>query len=547
MWTLSETILPSLDAATTLIAQQQQPSSSPPRRAMHTSPPCSALGVVDLLTEASSIALPAGSSRRFWEVVEFRPDASVLETWKTPEVLGLHPRDVHLFTSDSGMGHPRAMILPRSNAILFRTEIARAVIYADKCVLFPAPRLQDTVRVAQSIKSALVQKSALPFELKVLESLLSETAQSFDKKSKRLSMVAETVLDDISKSFHGSAGELQRSLPIARKLTEVQHDVKETLEALAEVANYDDQLQALCLTDRAKALSAGLKSPFSKTSSSGGGSVGGGGGGGGGIGTNSSSSGSSSHPGGVVIGSGNDHKHDETHTHHHEYHPDRHMSTVSTGASASSSSSSASSTVVESESAAEALFASDIIHQQISKQATTPSTTTTTLGGSGEYSRGFQNGATAAGGGGGLHGGGSSGSGGAGGMLPPSPAAAAAAVIAARSPHMRMASRILETYEFRLMGTHSSLNEMIENMEQTRTVWHMQLDHQRNRVLRVNLLISIASLGGITCTLPAAFFGMNLDSGWEDIPGMFWPVVQGSVTTGLICAGLIYTYVLSLI
>ena len=38
---------------------------------------------------------------------------------------------------------------------------------------------------------------------------------------------------------------------------------------------------------------------------------------------------------------------------------------------------------------------------------------------------------------------------------------------------MRMASRILETYEFRMMGTHSALNEMLENMEQTRTVWHM--------------------------------------------------------------------------
>jgi hypothetical protein len=35
---------------------------------------------------------------------------------------------------------------------------------------------------------------------------------------------------------------------------------------------------------------------------------------------------------------------------------------------------------------------------------------------------------------------------------------------------------------------------------------------------------------------------MNLDSGLEDIPGLFWPVVQGSVTTGLVCAGLIYTY-----
>lgn len=34
-----------------------------------------------------------------------------------------------------------------------------------------------------------------------------------------------------------------------------------------------------------------------------------------------------------------------------------------------------------------------------------------------------------------------------------------------------------------------SLKEVLDNMDQTRTVWHMQLDHQRNRVLRINLLI----------------------------------------------------------
>jgi hypothetical protein len=79
-------------------------------------------------------------------------------------------------------------------------------------------------------------------------------------------------------------------------------------------------------------------------------------------------------------------------------------------------------------------------------------------------------------------------------------------------------------------------------MEQTRTVWHMTLDHQRNRVLRVNLLISMASLGGLLCTLPAAFFGMNLDNGVENVPGLFWPVVQGSVGLGVMGAGLMYGY-----
>ena len=40
------------------------------------------------------------------------------------------------------------------------------------------------------------------------------------------------------------------------------------------------------------------------------------------------------------------------------------------------------------------------------------------------------------------------------------------------------------------------MKEMLENIEQTRTVWHMQLDHQRNRVLRINLLIRWGGGGG---------------------------------------------------
>lgn len=230
-----------------------RPTTAPPlpltraARLLHSSAAPPALGVVDLLRDDVAVALPTGAQRSFWEVLEFRPDASVLETWKTPEVLGLHPRDVHLFASDSGMGQ-RAMIAARSNAILFRTEVAKAVIYADRAVLFPARRQQDTVKVAQAVKSAVSQRSALPFELKVLESLLAETARAFDTKGKRLGMVAETVMDDINKNFHASAAELQRLLPVNRKLSEVQHDVKDTLDAIGDVANYDDQLQAICLT-----------------------------------------------------------------------------------------------------------------------------------------------------------------------------------------------------------------------------------------------------------------------------------------------------------
>lgn len=154
-----------------------------------------ALGVVDKLHEEAAVILPADgrSSRHFWEVLEFSPDGGVVETWKTPDVLGLvgtrrasrcaregvhnrrrwaapmvisarpigavgqgrraraspparvhrfvalppqHPRDVYLFASDVGQGQ-RAMLAARSGAILFRTDVCKAAVYSDRAVLFP--------------------------------------------------------------------------------------------------------------------------------------------------------------------------------------------------------------------------------------------------------------------------------------------------------------------------------------------------------------------------------------------------------------------------
>ena len=72
------------------------------------------------------------------QVLEFHPDATVLETVKTPEVLNLHPRDVYLFASDvAPAAGQQSTIVARSDAILFRSEVLRAIIYYDRAVLFP--------------------------------------------------------------------------------------------------------------------------------------------------------------------------------------------------------------------------------------------------------------------------------------------------------------------------------------------------------------------------------------------------------------------------
>ncbi|PSC69475.1 Magnesium transporter MRS2-4 [Micractinium conductrix] len=202
--------------------------------------------------------------------------------------------------------------------------------------------------------------------------------------------IVETVLSDINANFHSSAGELQRLIPIQRKLTEIQNDVQEVLEAIGDVANDDNEMKKICISERLGRTAAMAQAAKSD-------------------------------------------------------HPLTHV--------------------------------------------------------------------------------------------PPQLASSGG-----RTPEMRMGSAILESYEFKLQGTHSSLKETLENIEQTRTVWHMQLDHQRNRVLRINLLISIMSLGSVMGAMPAAFFGMNLSSGLEEVPGVFWPVVQTSLAFGLACTALTYGY-----
>ncbi|KFM28835.1 Magnesium transporter MRS2-4 [Auxenochlorella protothecoides] len=323
-----------------------------------------ALGVVDQMKDTGAIQLPASPGRNFWEVLEFRPDGTVLETWKTPDVLGLHPRDVSVFATDSTLTQ-RAMLAVRNQAVLLKTETCRAVLYADRAVLFPAHKTRATLRIAQQVKSAVGQRS-------VLEALMAESVRGLEGKGRRLSVVAETVLNDINSNFSNSSGELQRLLPIQRKLTEVQQDVKDLLEALTCIVEDDPGFKEL-------------------------------------------------------------------------------------------------------------------------------------RGAEGGYSRKGD---------------------GAG----------------QRSPAMRMAAAILESYEFKLTAVHGYLSELEASMEQTKTVWHMQLDHQRNRVLRVNLLMSIASFAAMSMTVPAAFFGMNLDNRLEAAPGMFMFVVNCSMGTGLLMGGMVYVY-----
>ncbi|KDD76705.1 hypothetical protein H632_c133p2 [Helicosporidium sp. ATCC 50920] len=475
------------------------------------------LGVVERLEDASVIQLPATQPRTVWEVVEFRGDGTVLETWKTAEVLGLHPRDASLFAWDSSLSR-RAVLTPRPGSVLLRASACRAILSADRVILFPARRTADTLRVAQSLKTALSARSSLPFELRGLEALLSETVVSYSRAGRRLRAVAEAALADVTRDVQASASELQRMIPIQRKLAELQADVRGALDAVGDLAEDEDQLRALCLSDRAaqfQAVLAKRRAQAALERRRGGKEQRG-------VGSSSGSgSGSASHSG--------SHSGSESR---------------SSSSPASASNSLAAETELpgpfeESTPESDLLTASDPHEERRRLETAHEAASASHDGDGGDDSKRSSPTSSSS-------------------SPPPSPAHASHSETASfpthpprpllprplgqRSPHVRMASAILDSIETKLLAVTGELDELESGLEQAQAVWRMQLDHQRNRVLRVNLLLGIASFGMVTMTVPAAFFGMNLQSGLENAPHAMFAVAQASVALGLFLGGGAFAY-----
>ena len=67
------------------------------------------------------------------------------------------------------------------------------------------------------------------------------------------------------------------------------------------------------------------------------------------------------------------------------------------------------------------------------------------------------------------------------------------------------------------MWATSPVQEMSENLEVFREVWSMHLSATRNRIIRINLIVTVASFALTACIVPASFFGMNLPSGLGEV------------------------------
>lgn len=88
----------------------------------------------------------------------------------------------------------------------------------------------------------------MPFHLKMIECLLEETSNFFNQKVERLKVLVERILEELTSDVN--MGGLQRLLPLKRALTEVEHDIHDAHNAMEQVLNSDENLQALCLEDK---------------------------------------------------------------------------------------------------------------------------------------------------------------------------------------------------------------------------------------------------------------------------------------------------------
>lgn len=95
---------------------------------------------------------------------------------------------------------------------------------------------------------------------------------------------------------------------------------------------------------------------------------------------------------------------------------------------------------------------------------------------------------------------------------------------------------LLEGYGTQLMDLSDRIIALQGSVRVHRTLEELKLRNERNRIMRVDLLLS---MGGISLTISAVvggFFGMNLTSGVEDVPGLFWVVgaCASSASVGLL-------------
>jgi hypothetical protein len=102
----------------------------------------------------------------------------------------------------------------------------------------------------------------------------------------------------------------------------------------------------------------------------------------------------------------------------------------------------------------------------------------------------------------------------------------------------RSAELMLENYCSQMVDISQEAYFLRKRIESVQSIVELTLDSHRNRLLHLSLQLNMGTVALAWTTATAGFFGMNLASGLEEVPGAFWTVVAGA-TTG---AGILFLW-----
>nr|GLL45609.1 magnesium transporter MRS2-4-like isoform X1 [Ipomoea trifida] len=93
---------------------------------------------------------------------------------------------------------------------------------------------------------------------------------------------------------------------------------------------------------------------------------------------------------------------------------------------------------------------------------------------------------------------------------------------------------LLEAYFMQLEGTRNKILSVREYIDDTEDYVNIQLDNQRNELIQLQLILTIASFAIAVETLVAGWFGMNIPCVLYNMQGIFWPFVGGMTAACII-------------
>jgi magnesium transporter len=102
---------------------------------------------------------------------------------------------------------------------------------------------------------------------------------------------------------------------------------------------------------------------------------------------------------------------------------------------------------------------------------------------------------------------------------------------------------MLEEYARQLKSVLLEIGYLLQRVQSKQDMMALQLDAYRNRMIRMNLYLT---MGGISLgfgTAVAGFFGMNVINGFENADGIFNMIVASSTMLGVTFTGACYSYI----